>query len=101
VDQQMLRTRQDNLRVLASNTDGLAVIENNNLDVGFKRIADDLTSYYLLGYYSTNQKLDGKYRTLKVRVKRPGVDVRARKGYRAATEKEVMRETADPHERDT
>jgi VWFA-related protein len=89
VDQQMLRTRQDNLRVLASNTDGLAVIENNSLDVGFKRIADDLTSYYLLGYYSTNQKLDGKYRAIKVRVKRPGVDVRARKGYRAATEKEV------------
>ena len=56
---------------------------------GLRRMADDLTSYYLLGYYSTNAKLDGRCRTIKVRVNRPGVDVRARKGYKAATEKEV------------
>jgi len=54
-----------------------------------KRIADDLTSYYLLGYYSTNSKLDGSFRALKVRVKQPGVEVRARRGYRAATAEEV------------
>ena len=52
-------------------------------------MADDLTSYYLLGYYSTNAKLDGRFRTIKVRVNRPGVDVRARRGYKAATEREV------------
>src|SRR5206468_991680 len=50
---------------------------------------NDLSSYYLLGYYSTNGKLDGKFHTIKVRVKRPGIDVRARKGYRPATESEV------------
>ena len=54
-----------------------------------RRISDDLTSYYLLGYYSSNAKLDGRFRALKVRVKQPGVDVRARRGYRAATEAEV------------
>jgi hypothetical protein len=54
-----------------------------------RRIADDLTSYYLLGYYSTNAKLDGGYRALRVRVKTPGVQVRARRGYRAATAAEV------------
>jgi hypothetical protein len=77
------------LQTLAANTDGLAVINNNDLDTGLKRIADDLTSYYLLGYYSSNAKLDGSFRSIKVRVKRPGVDVRARRGYRAATAEEV------------
>ena len=54
-----------------------------------KRIVDDLSSYYLLGYTSTNGKLDGRFRKISVRVKRPGVDVRARRGYRAPTQKEV------------
>ena len=89
VDFAMLRTRLDSLRMLAENTDGMAVLNNNDLDMGLKRIANDLSSYYLLGYYSTNGKLDGKFHTIKVRVKRPGIDVRARKGYRSATEEEV------------
>ena len=89
VDAAMLRTRLDTLRTLAESTDGMTVQNNNDLDIGLKRIANDLSSYYLLGYYSTNAKLDGKFHTIKVRVKRPGVDVRARKGYRAATEEEV------------
>ncbi len=81
--------RSDNLRGLADNTDGLAVVDTNNLDAGMKRIAGDLSSYYLLGYASTNAKLDGKFRKIAVRVKRAGVDVRARRGYRAPTQKEV------------
>lgn len=89
VDAAILRTRLEALRTLAGATDGLAVMNSNDLNAGLQRIADDLTSYYLLGYYSTNGKLDGKFRNIKVRVKRPGVEVRARKGYRAATEKEV------------
>jgi hypothetical protein len=91
VDYRMLRGRQDTLRTLAEATDGLSVMNSNDLNAGLKRIVDDLTSYYLLGYYSTNAKLDGRFRTIKVRVKRPGVDVRARKGYRSATEEEVRK----------
>jgi hypothetical protein len=77
------------LRTLADATDGMAIIDTNNLEKGLLRVADDLTSYYLLGYYSTNSKLDGQYRRINVKVKRPGVDVRARRGYRAATAAEV------------
>ncbi len=88
-DAQSLRNRLESLRELAGATDGLAVLNNNDLDMGMKRISDDLSSYYLLGYYSTNAQLDGKFHSIKVRVRRPGVDVRARKGYRAATAKEV------------
>ncbi len=89
VDAAMLKQRIEVMRTLAGNTDGIAVVDSNDLDRGMKRISDDLTSYYLLGYYSSNAKLDGRFRSLKVRVKAPGVEVRARRGYRAATEAEV------------
>ncbi len=84
-----LQYKLETLRTLAENTDGLAVLNNNNLNASMRKISDDLSSYYLLGYYSTNTKLDGTFRNLKVRVKTPGVDVRARRGYRAATAAEV------------
>jgi VWFA-related protein len=89
VDQRRLAAKLDILRTLADSTDGIAVLNNNNLDRGLKRIADDLTSYYLLGYYTSNPKLDGRFRSIKVRVKQPGVDVRARRGYRMPTLNEV------------
>jgi hypothetical protein len=54
-----------------------------------------MTSYYLLGYYSTNTKLDGKVRKISVKVKRPGVDVRARRSYRAPTEEEIEQGKAE------
>jgi VWFA-related protein len=88
-DRASLATRLDTLRTLADATDGIAVLNNNDLDAGMRRISDDLTSYYLLGYYSTNGRLDGRFHNIKVRVKRPGVNVRSRKGYRAATASEV------------
>ncbi len=93
-DARSLRTRQEAMRTLAEATDGLAVMGSNDLDKGLRRISDDLTSYYLLGYYSTNTKLDGRYRALQVRVTRPGVNVRARRGYRAATADEVAKARA-------
>ena len=87
----MLRRRQDSLRTLAETTDGLAMLNSNNLRKQLGRIADDLTSYYLLGYVSTNGKLDGKFRAITVKSKRPGVEIRARRGYNAPTSEEVAR----------
>jgi len=84
VDRLRLGARLDSLRTLADATDGLAIVDSNNLARGFKRVVDDLSSYYLLGYYSTG-KMDGKFHPISVRVKRPGVTVRARRGYLAAT----------------
>ena len=52
-------------------------------------MVQDTGAYYLIGYYSTNTKLDGRYRRLTVRVKRNGVDVRARPGYLAPTKEEM------------
>jgi hypothetical protein len=84
VDAAMLRGRINSLRTLAEATDGLAIVDSNNLAAGLKRVVDDLSSYYLIGYYSTG-KLDGKFHPISVKVKRPGVRVRARRGYMAAT----------------
>ena len=84
VDGAMLRARLDSLRTLADATDGLAIVNSNDLAGGLRRVVADLSSYYLLGYYSTG-KLDGKFHAITVRVKRPGVQVRARRGYLAGT----------------
>ena len=89
-DASNLRVKQDGLRFLADNTDGTSLINTNNIDGGLQRIVDDLSSYYLFGYYSTNTKLDGRFRNITVRVKRPGVRVRARRGYRGRTADELI-----------
>ena len=85
----VLEHRIETLRMLAENTDGIALVNSNDLKKQMRRLAVDLSSYYLIGYSSTNAKLDGGFRTIKVRVSRPGVDVRARHGYRAATAAEL------------
>jgi len=50
-----------------------------------------MSSYYLLGYQSSNGKLDGRFRAIKVTVKRPNVQVRARKGYRSVSATDVSK----------
>jgi VWFA-related protein len=102
VDRQRLGARIQTLRTLAEATDGVAVVDTNGLSGALKRVVADLSSYYLLGYYATNAKLDGKFHAIKVRVKRPGVQVRARRGYVAPTAAELAtragatRPPADP-----
>jgi VWFA-related protein len=94
VDSAMLRGRHEALRTAAVATDGLAVMDSNDIDKGLRRVAADLSSYYLLGYLSTNSKADGKFHSIKVRIKRPGVEVRARRGYQAPTEAEAAASAA-------
>ena len=53
------------------------------LDDAFERLAEQMRTQYLLGFYSTNEARDGKYRKLTVKVKRAGFAVRARSGYYA------------------
>ena len=91
-----LGVRQNTLRTLAAYTDGTSVINTNNIDAALRRIVDDLSSYYLMGYYTTNTKLDGRFRSITVRVKRPGVTVRARRGYRGYTTEELSRGGTTP-----
>ena len=78
--------RLDALRTVADNTDGLAGIDTNDLTAGLKRVIDDVSAYYLLTYYSTNSKNDGRYRAINVKATRPGLHVRARRGYFAPSD---------------
>jgi VWFA-related protein len=68
---------------LAKETGGVLVRNTNDLGKGFEAIANDLRSYYALSYAPTNVDFDGTFRTIDVKVTRPNVEVRARKGYYA------------------
>jgi VWFA-related protein len=88
-DQDILRRRHDFLKDMAAQTDGYAVLNTGHVAEGLTKIFRDVGSYYLMSYYSTNQKHDGRFRRIRVEVKRPGTDVRARPGYLAPTEAEM------------
>ena len=95
-DRTNLNQSIDTLRVLADNTDGRAIVNRNDLAAGMKQIIRDASGYYLLGYTSASAPTDGKFHTIDVRVKRPGVEIRARKGYWAYTADDAARATAPP-----
>jgi VWFA-related protein len=75
--------RLQELRALADATGGFAVVNTNTFDEAFTRIVRENSAYYVLGFTSTNERRDGRFRRLQVRVRRPGLMVRARNGYLA------------------
>jgi len=95
-DTSNVASRQDSLRFIADNTDGASVVDASNVDSFVTRIVDDLSSYYLLAYQSSNTRLDGRFRAITVRTKRDGVKVRARRGYRGPTADELISSTGTP-----
>ena len=90
-DRMDLNASLDSLHVLANNTDGRAIVNRNDLAAGMKQIMRDASGYYLLGYTSAAAPTDGRFHTIDVRVKRPNVEVRARKGYWAYTNEDAAR----------
>ena len=95
-DRQFLQSTLETLRTLAVETDGRAIVNRNDLEAGLKQVVRDSSAYYLLGYNSTNSAADGKFHEIKVRAKRPGAQVRARKGYWSLTKEELARSVAPP-----
>ncbi len=89
VDAANLTDRYSDLRMMAEQTDGEVVLDTNDVSRALRKILSDIGSYYLLSYYSTNQKLDGRFRRIRIEVKRDGLNVRARPGYLAPTEAEA------------
>lgn len=89
-DRRALQMTQDTLRSLSEETDGRAIVNRNTLDQGLAQIVKDSSVYYLMGY-NTTAPTDGKFHQISVRVKRRHVQVRARKGFWAATAEDMVR----------
>ena len=70
-----------NLRALSSATGGFAVVDSNRFDEALAQMVRENSSYYVLGFVSTNDRRDGRYRRLEVRARRPDLTIRARDGY--------------------
>lgn len=79
----------DVLRRLAADTGGRAIVNTNAPIEQLQGVMADASAYYLIGYSPTRKTNDGKFHEIKVRVKRRGVRVTARRGYWAASEKEL------------
>ena len=56
---------------MANDTGGRLFAEDNDLTLGMEQARDEIGSYYILGYYSTNTKTDGKYRTVHMKLNPP------------------------------
>ena len=85
----LMATGISNLHVLAEETDGAAVAGSNDVRPGLKRIADDQSSHYVLGYYTSNTTWNGAARRITVKLRATGDTLRARREYRAPTEEEM------------
>lgn len=82
-----VRSSQDSLRVLAELTGGIAVVNQNDFTKALKRIDQETSDYYVVGYYSTNPDPTKKRRTIEVKVSRAGANVWNRTSYTLKTPK--------------
>jgi hypothetical protein len=89
-DSRAMRMTQDTLRSLSEETDGRAIVNRNTLEQGLAQVVRDSSYYYLIGYTSQTPN-DGKFHEITVRVKRPNVNVRARRGFWAVTAEDAVR----------
>ena len=74
---------QDTLSTIAEDTGGKAFFDVNEFAEVFDKVVEDTSSYYLLGYTSTNPALDGRFRRIRVTLKQPGLKLEFRSGYYA------------------
>jgi VWFA-related protein len=72
---------QETLSTLAADTGGKLFVDDNDLALGMEKARDDISSYYIVGYYSTNIKLDGKLRRVQVKL---NSDLQAKLDYRSS-----------------
>jgi VWFA-related protein len=85
--------QEDGTNALAVDTGGMAIRNENNFGRALDVVQRDAGTYYVLGYTPANQSFDGKFRRIDVSVKRPGLKVRARRGYLALTPARLLKPT--------
>ena len=73
---------QDTLYALGADTGGKALLDYNDLGRGIQQAQQAISSYYIVGYYTTNVNLDGKFRRVKLALANPlSANVSYRQGY--------------------
>jgi VWFA-related protein len=77
----MIQSATLELRTVAAATGGFALVNSNNFGDTFTRLVQENSVYYMLGFNSAQEKDDGRYVPVQVRVKRPGLKVLAKEGY--------------------
>ncbi len=95
-DSAVLGNTQDTLRILAEETDGRAIVNQNDFIPGLEQMMRDASAYYLMSYNSSLVPTDGEFHEIEVKVKRDGVRVRNRPGYWAMSERDVKRALEAP-----
>jgi VWFA-related protein len=84
--------RRMSLSMLADATGGFSLSNSNDFSKAFDRIVRENSTYYVLGFTSSTERRDGLHHSLRVRVTRPGLQVRAREGYVAPLKNERLPE---------
>lgn len=74
---------QETLYTVAHDTGGQAFLDSNDFGKVFERVQQDTSSYYVLGYRSSNPARDGRYRHIQVKLARKDVRLEYRAGYYA------------------
>jgi VWFA-related protein len=74
---------QETLTTMAEDTGGRAFFDSNSFGQVFDKIVNDTSAYYVLGYSSTNPARDGRFRRIKVKLKRQDLKLEYRSGYYA------------------
>ncbi len=80
------RVRRDFLEITANHTGARAIVNTDDLSYEIDRLMVEASSYYLVGYQTSNGQPDGKFRRIEVKVNKPGLTVRTRSGFYAPDE---------------
>lgn len=101
IENSSIEAQRDGLNALARDTGGIPIFNNNDLNLGLKRILDDTETYYLLAFEPISSYRDGRFRKLEVKVPgRPELRVRTRKGYFAPDDKAAEKEAREKAKRE-
>jgi VWFA-related protein len=74
---------QELMSTLSTDTGGTAFFDSNDFAPAFAKVQSDTSAYYAIGFHSTNQARDGKYRKLTIKIVKPGIKLEYRPGYYA------------------
>jgi len=97
------RLNMDFLKTVSENTGGFAITDTNSPEPGIQQLLRENASYYLVGYQPNRTRTTGRFHRVEVKVNRPDVSVRSRKGHfdsagdadsKAAPRKPILEEVA-------